>query len=90
MKHFIFSGLLSLGALAFLAGCGDEVKTVEYYKQNIKEAKEKDTKCQKQGNLNENQQMDCSNARQAILSQSDDRVPWGKGKKYDNNAYEWK
>ncbi|EDP6893720.1 EexN family lipoprotein [Campylobacter jejuni] len=90
MKHFIFSGLISLGALAFLAGCGDEIKTTEYYKQHIEEAKEKDAKCQKQGNLNENQQKDCSNARQAILSMQDNRSPWGNGKQHDNEAFKWK
>ncbi|EAJ5683698.1 hypothetical protein BBZ05_07355 [Campylobacter lari] len=90
MKHFIFSGLTALGALIFLVGCGDEIKTTEYYKQHIEEAQEKDAKCQKQGNLNENQQRDCSNARQAILSMPDDRVPWGKGKQHNDDAFKWR
>lgn len=71
MKHFIFGGLISLGALAFLTACGDEVKTSEYYKQHINEAKARVTEYEKMEKMNENQQEDCSNAKFAIEMQSE-------------------
>ncbi|EOU4214077.1 EexN family lipoprotein [Campylobacter coli] len=49
MKHFIFSGLIGLGALAFLAGCGDEAKTSDYYKAHLDEAKARVAECKKNG-----------------------------------------
>ncbi|EAJ8891600.1 hypothetical protein BU991_08465, partial [Campylobacter jejuni] len=62
MKHFIFGGLISLGALAFLIGCGDEAKTSEYYEKHIDEAKARVAECKKMEKMNETQQRDCSNA----------------------------
>ncbi len=49
MKHFIFSGLIGWGALAFLAGCGDEAKTSDYYKAHLDEAKARVAECKKNG-----------------------------------------
>ncbi|EOI0642602.1 EexN family lipoprotein, partial [Campylobacter jejuni] len=60
MKHFIFGGLISLGALAFLIGCGDEAKTSEYYEKHIDEAKARVAECKKMEKMNETQQRDCS------------------------------
>lgn len=68
MKNFIFSSLLSLSALAFLAGCGNEFKTSDYYKENLDEAKARVAKCKKMEKMNETQQRDCSNANEALLS----------------------
>ncbi|WP_420975907.1 EexN family lipoprotein, partial [Campylobacter coli] len=56
MKHFIFSGLIGLGALAFLAGCGDEAKTSDYYKAHLDEAKARVAECKKMEKMNETQQ----------------------------------
>ncbi|EIA89561.1 EexN family lipoprotein, partial [Campylobacter coli] len=53
MKHFIFGGLLGLGALAFLAGCGDEAKTNDYYKTHLDEAKARVAECKKMEKMNE-------------------------------------
>ncbi|EAK2386822.1 EexN family lipoprotein, partial [Campylobacter jejuni] len=66
MKHFIFGGLISLGALAFLIGCGDEAKTSEYYEKHIDEAKARVAECKKMEKMNETQQRDCSNAKWAV------------------------
>ncbi|EJC2916661.1 EexN family lipoprotein [Campylobacter coli] len=68
MKHFIFSGLIGLGALAFLAGCGDEAKTSDYYKAHLDEAKIRVAECKKMEKINETQQLDCENANEALLS----------------------
>ncbi|MFV0948311.1 EexN family lipoprotein [Campylobacter jejuni] len=65
----MFGGLISLGALAFLIGCGDEAKTLEYYKNHLEEAKQKVEMCKKLEHSNETQQLDCSNAKEAILTQ---------------------
>ncbi|HED6677900.1 TPA: EexN family lipoprotein, partial [Campylobacter jejuni] len=66
MKHFIFGGLLGLGALDFLAGCGDEAKTNDYYKTHLDEAKARVAECKKMEKMNETQQRDCSNAKWAV------------------------
>ena len=80
MKHFIFGGLLSLGALAFLAGCGDEAKTSDYYKTHIDEAKARVAECKKMEKMNETQQRDCSNAKWAIETKGLENAgsSWGK------------
>lgn len=80
MKHFIFSGLIGWGALAFLAGCGDEAKTSDYYKAHLDEAKARVAECKKMEKMNETQQRDCSNAKWAVEMQTDNRVPYGIGK----------
>ncbi|EAB5365160.1 TPA: EexN family lipoprotein [Campylobacter jejuni] len=92
MKHFIFGGLISLGALAFLIGCGDEAKTSEYYEKHIDEAKARVAECKKMEKMNETQQRDCSNAKWAVEMQSDSRVPYGIGKNqnYQTDALKWK
>ncbi|EAI7038464.1 hypothetical protein C1Z80_08920 [Campylobacter jejuni] len=92
MKHFIFGGLISLGALAFLIGCGDEAKTSEYYEKHIDKAKARVAECKKMEKMNETQQRDCSNAKWAVEMQSDSRVPYGIGKNqnYQTDALKWK
>lgn len=67
MKKIMFAASISL-TLIFLAGCGDEVKTSEYYKKNMEEAKARAAECKKMENLNEAQQRDCENANEALLS----------------------
>ena len=92
MKHFIFSGLIGWGALAFLAGRGDEAKTSDYYKAHLDEAKARVAECKKMEKMNETQQRDCSNAKWAVEMQTDNRVPYGIGKNenYNKDALKWK
>ncbi|MBW1387017.1 hypothetical protein AT924_07230, partial [Campylobacter jejuni] len=80
MKHFIFGGLISLGALAFLIGCGDEAKTSEYYEKHIDEAKARVAECKKMEKMNETQQRDCSNAKWAVETKGLENAgsSWGK------------
>ncbi|ECK7561863.1 EexN family lipoprotein [Campylobacter coli] len=89
MKHFIFGGLLSLGALAFLAGCGDEAKTSDYYKTHIDEAKARVAECKKMEKMNETQQRDCSNAKWTIETNGLENAgsSWGKS---NPDALKWK
>lgn len=61
MKQFI-SSLMVVGALAFFAGCGDEVKSVDYYTQHPEEAETKFEQCKKMGKMSEEQKQDCRNA----------------------------
>ncbi|HEG2642507.1 TPA: hypothetical protein SCV29_001785 [Campylobacter coli] len=76
MKHFIFGGLLGLGALAFLAGCGDE-------------AKARVAECKKMEKMNETQQRDCSNAKWAVETEDTGYIEktWGKS---NPDALKWK
>lgn len=87
MKHFILASLFSFSALAFLAGCGDEAKTVEYYNQHMEEAEQRVAECKKMEKMNETQQIDCANANQAILFKRDK-----SDKFYQSNpdAFKWK
>ncbi|HED6686284.1 TPA: EexN family lipoprotein [Campylobacter jejuni] len=87
MKHFIFGGLISLGALACLIGCGDEAKTSEYYEKHIDEAKARVAECKKMEKMNETQQRDCSNASEAILFQRDKN---NKFYQSSPDAFKWK
>ncbi|MDP8545691.1 EexN family lipoprotein [Campylobacter coli] len=89
MKHFIFGGLLGLGALAFLAGCGDEAKTNDYYKTHIDEAKARVAECKKMEKMNETQQRDCSNAKWAVETEDTGYIEktWGKS---NPDALKWK
>ncbi|EOU2824632.1 EexN family lipoprotein [Campylobacter coli] len=52
--------------MAFLAGCGDEAKTSDYYKAHLDEAKARVAECKKMEKMNETQQRDCSNAKWAV------------------------
>jgi hypothetical protein len=45
-----------------LAGCGEEAKSVEYYKKHLTEAREKAARCQSNGDAGSN----CGNAAVAI------------------------
>lgn len=63
MKQFI-SSLMVVGALAFFVGCGDEVKSIDYYEKHPEEAKAKIEKCNKMGKMSEYQKQDCGNALQ--------------------------
>jgi hypothetical protein len=45
-----------------LAGCGEEAKSVEYYKKHLTEAREKAARCQSNGDAGDN----CGNAAVAI------------------------
>ncbi|HHS6700340.1 TPA: EexN family lipoprotein [Campylobacter jejuni] len=65
----IFRLIVSISTLIIFAGCGDEVKTLEYYKNHLEEAKQKVEMCKKLEHSNETQQLDCNNAKEAILSQ---------------------
>ncbi|EKT0455021.1 EexN family lipoprotein [Campylobacter jejuni] len=89
MKHFIFGGLISLGALAFFVGCGDEAKTSEYYEKNIDEAKARVAECKKMEKMNETQQRDCSNAKWAVETKGLENTgsSWGKS---NPDALKWK
>ncbi|ECC0108133.1 hypothetical protein FMG34_02920 [Campylobacter jejuni] len=89
MKHFIFGGLISLGALAFLIGCGDEAKTSEYYEKHIDEAKARVAECKKMEKMNETQQRDCSNAKWAVETKGLENAgsSWSKS---NPNALKWK
>lgn len=82
MKQFITSKLLVVCALAFFIGCGDnkkhEIKTVEYYEQHIEEAKAREEQCKKEGQLSEEQKMDCANASRALFFAPNQDVPYGK------------
>ena len=40
--------------MAFLAGCGDEAKTSDYYKAHLDEAKARVAECKKMEKMNEN------------------------------------
>ncbi|EAK0836224.1 TPA: EexN family lipoprotein [Campylobacter fetus subsp. venerealis] len=71
MKKIVLSSLLSLGLLAFLAGCGQEAKTQEYYSQNLKEAEAKVAECKKLEKFNETEQIDCTNANRALFLRND-------------------
>ncbi len=66
MKQIILKGLLVFGVIAFLTGCGEEAKTVNYYKSNIEEAKAKLQECNKMETVNETKELDCQNAQSAI------------------------
>ncbi|HEB9307722.1 TPA: EexN family lipoprotein [Campylobacter coli] len=87
MKHFIFSRLIGLGALAFLAGCGDEAKTSDYYKAHLEEAKARVAECKKMEKMNKAQQRDCSNANEAVLFQRDKNNTFYQS---SPEAFEWK
>ncbi|MCV3371741.1 EexN family lipoprotein [Campylobacter lari] len=64
----IFFGLTTVGILILFFGCGEEVKTLEYYKNHLEEAKEKVEACKKLELSNEAQRLDCENAKEAMLS----------------------
>lgn len=71
--------------MAFLAGCGDEAKTSDYYKAHLDETKARVAECKKMEKMNETQQRDCSNAKWAVEMQTDNRVPYGIGKNENYN-----
>ncbi len=76
--------VIGLGALAFLAGCGDEAKTSDYYKTHLDEAKARVAECKKMEKMNETQQRDCSNAKWALKCK---RNVYGIGKmKYNRRS----
>ncbi|HGS5703872.1 EexN family lipoprotein [Vibrio diabolicus] len=63
MKQLIFLTFLSF----FLTGCGEEVKSVEYYSNHLDEAKNVREQCEKEtATPSEN----CKNARKALLDSS--------------------
>ncbi|WP_081301442.1 EexN family lipoprotein [Campylobacter fetus] len=70
MRKLILSSLLSLGFIAFLAGCG-EAKTQEYYSQHLEEAEARVAQCKKLEKFNETEQIDCTNANRALFLRSD-------------------
>lgn len=72
-----------------LAGCGDEAKTVEYYKQNTKEAEQRVEECKKMEKMNETQHKDCANAKWAVETEDTGYIEktWGKP---NPDAYKWK
>lgn len=78
MKQFI-SSLMVVGALAFFAGCGDEVKSVDYYEKHPEEAKAKVEQCEKMRKMSDNQKQDCDNALQGDWNASWSNV--GKSQK---------
>ena len=75
MKKYLFLSLMT--ATFLMTGCGEEVKTVEYYKANIEEAKMDAEKCkesQKNGEFtNENfttpsvKLQNCQNAMSVVI-----------------------
>ncbi|MFY4691216.1 EexN family lipoprotein [Campylobacter jejuni] len=65
----IFGLIISISTLVIFIGCGNEAKTLEYYKNHLEEAKQKVEMCKKLEHSNETQQLDCSNAKEAILTQ---------------------
>lgn len=66
MKQIVLKTLLAVGVIAFLAGCGEEAKTVNYYKDHIEEAKAKLQECKKMETVNDTKELDCQNAQSAV------------------------
>lgn len=89
MKTSLFS-LMSLLALVFLTGCGEEAKTKEYYSQHIDEAKTRVEACKKLEKYNEIQQLDCQNASSAIFFHSDTNSKNPFDTKGDMRDFVWK
>ena len=87
MKQFI-SSLMVVGALAFFAGCGDEVKSVDYYTQHPEEAEAKIKKCNKMGKMSEDQKQDCGNATEGRFKAGLKNL--GKSQKIIPSVTEWK
>lgn len=83
MKKVIFSGVIAALILSF-AGCGDGVKTVEYYNSHVEERDAKISECMNdpgghKGDAN------CVNAAQAKLHSG---VPVEPGKSPDGKIYQ--
>ncbi|MBZ7980322.1 EexN family lipoprotein [Campylobacter sp. RM12640] len=87
MKQFI-SSLMVVGALTFFVGCGDEVKSIDYYIQHPEEAKAKIEKCNKMGKMSEEQKQDCGNATEGRFKA--DLRNLGKSQKIIPSVTEWK
>jgi hypothetical protein len=60
-KQIILTGLLIVGATVFLTGCGEEEKSVAYYKEHLDEARKKHAECAKFSDDPE-----CVNAKAAL------------------------
>ncbi|EAI4450152.1 TPA: EexN family lipoprotein [Campylobacter jejuni] len=69
MKKIFFGLITSMSILMLFFGCGEEAKTLEYYKSHLEEAKQKVETCKKLELSNEAQRLDCENAKEAILTQ---------------------
>lgn len=83
MKKVILSAVLAVMILSF-AGCGDDIKTVEYYKEHIAERDAKISECMNnpgghKGDAN------CVNAAQAKLHSG---VAVEPGKSPDGKIYQ--
>ncbi|MCT7910709.1 EexN family lipoprotein [Arcobacter lacus] len=86
MKKVILKTLFFIGAISLLTGCQEEkieIKTVEYYSQHLEEAKARVSECKKLEKANENQQLDCSNAQEAVIDNKANRKSVN-----DNSSYE--
>lgn len=77
MRQFLQT-ILTIGAITFLTGCGEEAKTKEYYSQHLEEAKARVAECKKLEKSNETVQLDCQNAESALFWQRDSNSGYKK------------
>lgn len=87
MKQFI-SNIVVVGALVFFIGCGDEVKSIDYYEKHPEEAKAKVKECNKMGKMSEEQKQDCANAIEGNFKSGLQNL--GKSQKIIPSVTEWK
>lgn len=102
MKQIILTSSIAFLALAFLAGCGEELKSVEYYEKHIDEAKAKQKECKAKEADIEKEYIEvakgktkpstffqnCFNSEQAIMSAPDPRV--NNDPNSHPEAFKWK
>lgn len=82
MKKQNLAIALILSAAA-LAGCGDEPKTVDYYKANIDDAKEAAAECKNKGISPLADTPDARNCMAAMTAIREHRIEENKGKASD-------
>ncbi|MFA6760276.1 MAG: EexN family lipoprotein [Sulfuricurvum sp.] len=69
MKRLAIKTVFAVSATLLFVGCGDQIKTKEYYSAHLEEAKTKMQECQTAtGVLDETQKQECDNAYGALTS----------------------
>lgn len=67
--------LIAIIFFSVLTGCGEDAKSIEYYSQNIDEAKAVVTECKKSTST---QSENCKNAKEAVINDNYNKLI-GKG-----------